>query len=694
MFSKFLKLIKLKMDRNNFRCFTPETLVFSTLGISFLIIVTTLVIVNYLIVLIGNENTDELIAKVAYLYIEQVRFALWPEPVERVQFVISLMIISVSACFIIPFVEKLIRHKKNGRLIYLATLTTFVIFIMTIAWLALKPAPENFLVDSPLPYYRDIRVMIDKFVGYWTFIITILLVGMLKHEKIKIWITKSLTVLCTTLLAAMFVINIATPATYFGWMEHFNAVFYSLDQVIKGKTLLVNITNQYGLYPHFLEPVFLLIGFNVLTFTATLSFLTLVSHIFLYVFIYRATNSHLVSALALIAIMYIRFYLFIFWGTGFWGSGDSYFQYNPIRLFFPCLLLYLAQIYLNKKSDVLCIVVSILASVSILWNVDSGVIVFSAWILMLIYEHARCRSLQELNWGSIFKIVIGNLLILSGVLLIYALFMYERSGNWIDIYQLFKYQRIFYTGGFFMMHMPVFNSWNIIFGIYLLGFVYAIQALLRKKQDIHDTEIFLSSIIGIGIFSYYQGRSHDYNLLTVSYPAIVLIALAAGRREIFLLKFSHQFFTYYCSIFSLLFFNVLFIASIPAAFVAVEERVNLVFNSFKNDDGKMPNIRIASDFIEKNTKPGEVVLILPQPDFYDGMLYHLSKTSSPLPVPGGSERVLISDFEEVSEFLIRNKEVKVFSSLNYRYPKINNILLEKYVVKSSNEHMKYFYPKP
>ena len=55
--------------------------------------------------------------------------------------------------------------------------------------------------------------------------------------------------------------------------------------------------------------------------------------------------------------------------------------------------------------------------------------------------------------------------------------------------------------------------------------------------------------------------------------------------------------------------------------------------------------------------------------------------------------MLVSDFEEISDFLTRNKEIKVFSNLDYRYPAINKILLQKYVIKSSNEHVKYLYPK-
>lgn len=671
-----------------FELYDKSTLVFSTLGISFLLMLAILIVINYVVVLVGNQDTNELIRISSNLYIEQVRFALWPEPVERNQFLVSLLVMPVGAYLLIPLIEKSIQRSKVERFVYFATAGILVFGVIATVFLAFKSDPANFLVDSPLPYYRDIRSMVDKFVGHWTFISTMLCVFLVANQAIKPWLTKFFVGFCLVLLAGLFLTNLATPATYYGWAEHFNAVFYSLDQVIKGKTLLVNITNQYGLYPHFLEMLFFVVDFNIENLTATFSILTVLAHALIYGFIYRATKSHLASALALSAILYIRFYLFILW-----NSGDSYFQYNPIRLIFPCLLLYFGQSYLKNRNRFIAVLMSFCASASILWNVDSGVIVFVAWILMLVYDEISRNAQSGSRVKALFQIIFGNVLMLVGVFISYALVMRLRSGDWIDLYQLLKYQRIFYDGGFYMMHMPVFNAWNIVFGIYLFGFLYSIRSLIHGMQDRHYGEVFLTSIIGIGIFSYYQGRSHDYVILAVSYPAIILIALAFGRLDALSSKRPHQVLVYGCSLFSLLLFNVLMLAGVPAAFGAVTSRVTVVYNSYMNDDGNVPRVRVASDFISKNTNPGEVVLILPQPDFNDGILYYLSKTVSPLPVPGGSERVLISDFKEISDFLMQNKTVKVFSSLNYRYAEINNILSENYRVIESNEHIKYFLPR-
>ena len=57
------------------------------------------------------------------------------------------------------------------------------------------------------------------------------------------------------------------------WGGHFEAVYHPMVQVMLGKTVLVNTTSQYGLFPHFLAPIFAATGLSVLTFTAVLAIL-------------------------------------------------------------------------------------------------------------------------------------------------------------------------------------------------------------------------------------------------------------------------------------------------------------------------------------------------------------------------------------------------------------------------------------
>ena len=152
-------------------------------------------------------------------------------------------------------------------------------------------------------------------------------------------------IFCGTLLTILFFLNVFDATSYFGIPFISMPYFYSLDQVVKGKTLLVNLTNQYGLYPHFLEPFFQIIRLNSFTYSLTFSLLTTACYGFIYLFVFRSTRDHFVASITLVAILYLRAFSHIDW-----GSYDSYFQYTPIRFFFPCLLLVLVQKYLMRPS--------------------------------------------------------------------------------------------------------------------------------------------------------------------------------------------------------------------------------------------------------------------------------------------------------------------------------------------------------
>src|SRR5262249_45929703 len=66
---------------------------------------------------------------------------------------------------------------------------------------------------------------------------------------------------------------------------HFTAVFSSVVQVHFGKALLINAQGQYGLYAHFLQPLFALVGLSVLKFTLVMGLLLAASYVALWVFL-------------------------------------------------------------------------------------------------------------------------------------------------------------------------------------------------------------------------------------------------------------------------------------------------------------------------------------------------------------------------------------------------------------------------
>ena len=65
--------------------------------------------------------------------------------------------------------------------------------------------------------------------------------------------------------------------------------------------------------------------------------------------------------------------------------------------------------------------------------------------------------------------------------------------------------------------------------IYLLGMGFGLQAFLDGNRNTFARLSMFLGILGTGLFTYYQGRSHDYNLLSVCWPAVLLGFLFADR---------------------------------------------------------------------------------------------------------------------------------------------------------------------
>jgi len=102
----------------------------------------------------------------------------------------------------------------------------------------------------------------------------------------------------------------------------------------------------------------------------------------------------------------------------------------------------------------------------------------------------------------------------------------NKSGTLIDPLESIKYLRLFYGSGFGMLPIPgTLHPWMAVFGLYIVGIALGVTARVTGRETMRSDTIFVLSIIGIGIFTYYQGRSHDVVLSFVLWPS-VLIAFA------------------------------------------------------------------------------------------------------------------------------------------------------------------------
>ena len=576
------------------------------------------------------------------LLTDTCRSLLVPEPVERKQFVLSVLFAPIFAMIAFTASRRIIRVK--GQKLAVAYGITFIlgtIFIITVLRISFR---------NGMIYFGESLFYLNPFILFPAAAVLAVLVFLSERYAITGIIIEAASAVALLFMASFFVF---THDNYPGWIGHFDAAFYSVSQVVHGKTLLIDFLNQYGLYPHFLEPIFRITGLTVLRYSIIMSLLISLSYYFIYRSLKRVITNRMIAFLGLLAILYSQIQPRV--TAGF----DAYFQSIPIRLLFPTLSLFLISDYLKNKSFKKYVVIVAALSAGVFWNFDSGLIAFIAVFLTLLFEKViyaeKKRILKE-----IVKHISITALIFTLLFALLNLFLFIRTGHLPDFKQVVAYQKLYYVTGLMMMPMPVFHAWNIVILIYVIGLINSVKILFNKiSRTSENFFILYLTLLGIGIFSYYQGRSHELNLYHVAYPALMLLAIYAGRLWQSL-KESSAFLPDKAFIFSI----ILIIFTLPV--LAVYEKNSLLtkFTDRAISSIKHKNCQFEDwvSFIKKYTRCGENVFIT---SYVTGTLYAESQTISAVNVPSNFEMVLQKDLNVIDSFIVNDVKTKFFVDSNY-----------------------------
>jgi len=233
---------------------------------------------------------------------------------------------------------------------------------------------------------------------------------------------------------------------------------------------------------------------------------------------------------------------------------DTYYQYFPHRFLFPSILTLLfvryAKITLDKtregkprQENIAFILLIIFSFLGVVWNFDSGIVSFGAVLVGLGYI-AFVKCLEERpNFRSIAKIWTRFAVCLVSVPLFVYVFLvivtFVRTGEmFTNFAYLFFYQSVFYNYGFYMIRMPHIHPWALLALAYLVGIsipvVHFVRAIKEKIGiSLEHVSLLFLSVMGVGLFSYYQGRSHNYNLNSVIVYMFPVLAVLIDKMDSF-----------------------------------------------------------------------------------------------------------------------------------------------------------------
>jgi hypothetical protein len=462
------------------------------------------------------------------------------------------------------------------------------------------------------------------------------------------------------LFIALFFTSLWNSDTISPWVHHLNPLLYPQAQISQGKTLLVDCPSLYGLFPHFLAPIFLLIPLNVYSFSVTMSILFLSVVLSIGFFLKKNTRNDLVFLVGFLATIYCGYMEPRILSKLIHIRPDPFFQYAPLRMLFPYALLALSAVYqTTRHKKAIYTLTSVLMSLSVLWNFDSGIVAFFAWNLFLAYGELFHAATVPKAIRPILKHLCSSLVFLFLVVSGYSVFAFFRTGTFPDWIAYFQFYTIFSSYGFFQMPMPSYiHLWMVVVMIYIFALLLSIHGLLKKEHGKYNSTLFLLAIVGTGLFSYYQGRSHDANLYPLLITPILIVTLLIDHT---LEKITQKNKTSYLFI-PLSIIGLYFCASSIPSICLWGPRLFHVWTvpgfeaAYQEPSGfNARNI----DFIKKHTHPGEPVVIYS--DIYIDGIYHAeTKTRAAMNLPASTEWLLKSDMDYLLSFLATNKTQKVF----------------------------------
>lgn len=643
------------------RYFEQREFVEGILSIVFSIIIVLLVLNNITI----NFSESDYMEKIRMLFSMPLEL-FSPEPTERMRYIVAIIMFPFNI-YIFNYIFNKVLDRFANRSIKRLYFGIITVLMLSIFYLYQRDfIGNNFFYLSNNYFYNNFTRSIFLF-G----VVLLLVFFSAKDNGSKVKdILHGMFDLCSIILVLfvsfMNIYSIYSVNDEGMFIDHFNAVFYSVVQVFLGKALLVDLINQYGLYPHFLEPIFKMLGLSVFKFTVIMAVLLSISFICLFKFLKDVVKNRVIAFLGFISLM---FYSYIFIKI---VSIDPVFQYHPIRFFFPSLMIYLCSLYFRNNNKMLYYLSFVLYSVAVLWNFDTGIVVFLSWMIVLCYLELFRTNLKITFKKMLFHVVTGITIFFVTVGL-YCLFIFSRYGSLPDFGSFFEYQKYFYISGFGMLPMKLIHPWNAVVLVYIIGLLYAARSAIFRNYSPKAIMVLLLSVLGTGIFSYYQGRSHDFNLLHVSYPAILLLTIFVDDLFHKIAKANKTILSYpkirlitmslqtNFIIFSILLYFLA--SSVFSLFFNLQYLISPVLNRQYSTFNKQPTrVTQNADFIKQYSNKGEEVLIL---SYHSAFYYLESQTVSSLRIPGSSELFLKKDYNKIIEFLENGKNQKIFLDTNF-----------------------------
>jgi hypothetical protein len=377
-----------------------------------------------------------------------------------------------------------------------------------------------------LPRHEEdvINAMIGYQVGIGLNIFAMMVLYQLYGHKLRIparVVSVSIAISTVILLGISFLLYLVDLNDLHRYLKvhHINVVYNAIIQVYYGRPLLCGYSHQYGLYPHVIDIILkmLPVAPSVWVVSSVMQCFSVISLGLVAITLYRRVEQKSIACLG--------FCLFItqFMPSFYSNPIDPYYQYLPIRMLFPCLLMFIMSEPRFYEKWNWIIGSTFLMAGGVLWNADSGIVCYLTWFFALVFHDLiRHRNhTQKILQSILVKIALFCGMFIMSLLLFY-IYIFMFYGQRVDFGLFLEYQKIFYVLGFAMLPTQLFHPWWLLAMILAYGLIRSLNALWKGDDSIQSRFIFGLSILSTGLFSYYNGRSHDLVFSTAVWSVIIL----------------------------------------------------------------------------------------------------------------------------------------------------------------------------
>jgi hypothetical protein len=464
------------------------------------------------------------------------------------------------------------------------------------------------------------------------------------RESMRRWVLRVIAVLAIGLAPVVFYVpsqvNDNPEFTY-----HLNAMLDATSQSINGHHLLVDFPHIYGGYGEMLAPFLRLFPRAMAVPLVALGLTVFLSISFWLLAARRLIRHPAILALCGTAILSVNYL----------AELPPNYCYVTARTLFPSLGLLLAISYLRRPTPLLFWIVSVLAAVASVWNLDTGVVFWFAWTLTLLAGDINHRAVTRAALHLLAQVALLGLAWIS-----FLGYLRLVSHQPLDMGLLFYFQSMVVKSGYFCVALVVPSAWTFVVLLYLTGLVVAAFAHLRPRVKWHGRLVLLLSLLGIGMFTYYMGRSAESNLISVSPPGILLVGLLGDRalarmRRGLLPPVTRWFFVPWATM--IFWWAFLFFVQLP---MLLQRDFQTCLDTFPLHPSR---VEVNAEFAAHHTTPGEgdVYFISGNSGFY----YYLTGTVRPLRTPGNVELIQMRDMETLLEAIKTQRIAKLFADRNF-----------------------------